>query len=392
MLVSSVLVSIIAVKQMIAATIVACQAKAQLQESNPKDQALLICNPKVEKSKEQALGPAAFLQSYKLWPVACRAMYEYTSPMHETRRQLHIRPDLQVALCARLPVVALESTVIAHGLPYPQNREVAHALEALVLEHGALPATIGVVHGRPTIGLDDAAIERFATGKGVLKLSRRDLAVAVATGRNGATTVAGTMALAHLARIEVFATGGIGGVHRGARETWDVSGDLTELGRTPVLVVCAGAKAILDLQATLEVLETLGVPVVGYGTDEFPAFYSRTSGLPLTARADTPQQVAALWQAHRDLGGSGMLLAVPPPAADALPAPDVEAAVADALVAAGQAGIHGAQVTPFLLQVMQRATGGRSLAANNALLKHNARVAAEVAVALAENREPRTEN
>jgi pseudouridine-5'-phosphate glycosidase len=309
--------------------------------------------------------------------------------MHGTPRHLYIRPDVREALRTRHPVVALESTVIAHGLPSPQNREVAHALEAIVHEHGALPATIGVVHGRPTVGLDDAVIERFAMGKDVLKLSRRDLAIAIATGRDGATTVAGTMALAHLAGIEVFATGGIGGVHRGARDTWDVSSDLTELGRTPVLVICAGAKAILDLQATLEVLETLGVPVVGYGTDEFPAFYSRTSGLWLTARADTPQQVAALWQAHRELSGSAMLLAVPPPVEAALPAAEVEAAVADALAAAEQAGIRGAQVTPFLLQSMQHATDGRSLAANIALLKHNARVAAEVAVALAENQEPR---
>ncbi len=302
--------------------------------------------------------------------------------MHETHQHLHIRPDLQQALHTRQPVVALESTVIAHGLPYPHNRDVAHALEAIVRKQGALPATIGVVHGRPTIGLDDAAIERFAIGEDILKLSRRDLAVAIATGRDGATTVAGTMALAHQAGIEVFATGGIGGVHRGARETWDVSGDLTELGRTPVLVVCAGAKAILDLQATLEVLETLGVPVLGYGTDEFPAFYSRTSGLRLTARTDTPQQVAIFWQTQRDLGGSGMLLAVPPPAADALSAVEVEAAVADALAAAERAGIHGAQVTPFLLRAMQHTTGGRSLTTNVALLKHNARVAAEVAVAI----------
>jgi pseudouridine-5'-phosphate glycosidase len=299
--------------------------------------------------------------------------------------KLDISPELQAALRERRAVVALESTVIAHGLPYPQNRDVAHALEAVVREHGALAATVGVVRGQPTIGLDGAAIERFAKGEHVLKLSRRDFGVVVATGRDGATTVAGTMALAHLARIDVFATGGIGGVHRGASQTWDVSNDLTELSRTPVLVVCAGAKAILDLPATLEVLETLGVPVVGYGTDEFPAFYSHSSGLKVPGRADTPQQVAAMWQAHRALGGSGMLLAVPPPPASALPSPEVEAAVAEALREAEDAGIAGAQVTPFLLQAIQRATGGRSLAANIELLKNNARIAAQVAVEVEKN-------
>lgn len=297
--------------------------------------------------------------------------------------QLHYHDDVQSALDRQRAAVALESTVIAHGLPHPQNIEVARELEQVVREAGAQPATIGVVRGVPTIGLDDAAIQRFAGGEGVLKLSRRDLGIAIATGRDGATTVAATMALAHMAGIEIFATGGIGGVHRGARESWDVSGDLHELGRTPVLVVCAGAKSILDLPATLEMLETLGVPVVGYGTDEFPAFYSRSSGLPLTARADIPAEVAAIWRAHRKFGGgSGMLLVVPPPAASALPADEIEREVAQALAAADRAGIKGAQVTPFLLGAMKDQTGGRSLAANVALLKNNAKVAAEVAVAL----------
>lgn len=297
--------------------------------------------------------------------------------------QFNIQADVQAALRQHRAVVALESTVIAHGLPHPQNVQVAHALEEVVQTTGAQPATIGVVRGTPTIGLDAAAIEHFAQGKDVLKLSRRDLAAAIAAKRDGATTVAGTMALAHLAGIEIFATGGIGGVHRGARESWDVSGDLTELGRTAVLVVCAGAKSILDLSATLEVLETLQVPVVGYGTDEFPAFYSRTSGLPLTVRVDSPVDVAALWQAHREIGGgSGMLLCVPPPAEDALPTEEIEAAIGRALTAARRAGIHGSQVTPFLLGAMKDETGGRSLTTNIALLKNNARVAAEVALAL----------
>jgi pseudouridine-5'-phosphate glycosidase len=297
--------------------------------------------------------------------------------------QLSLHPDVQRAQAENRPVVALESTVIAHGLPLPQNREVAFALEAIVREGNAQPATIGVVDGIPTIGLDEAAIERFASGSDVLKLSRRDIAVAIAGKRDGATTVAATMALAHAAAIDVFATGGIGGVHRGARDSWDVSADLTELSRTPVLVVCAGAKSILDLPATLEVLETMSVPVVGYGTDAFPAFYSQSSGLRLTARADTADEVAAIWLAHRKVGGgSGMLIAVPPPSATALPALEIEEYVSHALLAADQAGIHGAQVTPFLLSAIKDQTGGRSLTANIALLKNNARVAADIASAI----------
>jgi len=294
-----------------------------------------------------------------------------------------IAKHVQEAITRTQPLVALESTVIAHGLPYPKNVEVAHALEATVRDAGAVPATIGVLGGVPTIGLDEAAVERFAQRDGVLKLSRRDLAVAVAQRRDGATTVAATMALAHLASISVFATGGIGGVHRGARESWDVSGDLLELSRTPVLVVCAGAKSILDLQATLEVLETQGVPVVGYQTDEFPAFYSANSGLSLPVRADTPAEVAALWHAHRQYGGgSGLLLCAPPPAADALPMDEIEAAIEQALAEAERQRIRGAQVTPFLLAAMERFTDGRSLQTNVALLKNNARVAAEVATAI----------
>ncbi|PLS79949.1 MAG: pseudouridine-5-phosphate glycosidase [Chloroflexi bacterium] len=302
--------------------------------------------------------------------------------------QLQIDSHVQSALKEGRPVVALESTVIAHGLPQPQNREVAHSLEAAVREAGAQPATLGVVGGVPVVGLQAAAIARFASQADVLKLSRRDLAYAIATGRDGATTVAATMALAHAAGIEVFATGGIGGVHRGARESWDVSGDLTELGRTPVLVVCAGAKSILDLPATLEVLETLGVPVVGYGTDELPAFYSTTSGLHLTTRVDSPTEAAALWRAHQAFGGgSGMLLVVPPPVETAIPSAEIETAIEDALAAAARTGIQGAQVTPFLLGTIKDQTGGRSLVANIALLHNNARVAAAVAAAICNARQ-----
>ncbi len=295
---------------------------------------------------------------------------------------LLVQDAIREALAAHNPVVALESTVIAHGLPYPQNLETAAALEDAVRAGGATPATIGVVRGVPAIGLPDDALERFGQGTGVLKLSRRDFATAIAKREDGATTVAATMTLAAAAGIAVFATGGIGGVHRGARESWDVSSDLTELGRTPVLVVCAGAKAILDLPATLEVLETLGVPVVGYQTDEFPAFYSRTSGLRLTARADSPAEVAAMWAAHQQYGGGGgMLLCVPVPAEDAMPTDVVETAVAQALREA--AHVRGAEVTPFLLSALERATGGQSLRTNVSLLRNNASVAAAVAVAIA---------
>lgn len=301
--------------------------------------------------------------------------------------QLIVSDEIRQALGDGRAVVALESTVLAHGLPFPRNLEVARDLEAGVRAAGAVPATIGVVRGVPTVGLDAAALELFAQGAGVLKLSRRDIGYAVATGRHGATTVAATMALAHLAGITVFATGGIGGVHRGARETWDVSGDLTELGRTPVLVVCAGAKAILDLAATLEYLETAGVPVLGLGCDEFPAFYSATSGLPVAARVESPAEAAAVWLAHVAFGGGGgALLAVPPPPESALAADLAEAAVGRALARASREGVRGQSVTPFLLAAMAEETGEASLRANVALLRHNAAVAAEVAVALAAGR------
>ncbi|HVG44757.1 MAG TPA: pseudouridine-5'-phosphate glycosidase [Longimicrobium sp.] len=286
------------------------------------------------------------------------------------------------ALEARRGVVALESTVIAHGLPHPRNLQVARELEDEVRAHGAVPATVGVVAGRPIVGLSAADVERLGTAEGVLKLSTRDLAVPVARGLDGATTVAATMWLAHHAGVAVFATGGIGGVHRG--EAHDVSADLTELGRTPMVVVCAGAKAILDLAATREALETAGVLVVGYGTDELPAFYSRESGIPVDVRADTADEVAALWRAHRSLAAPGaILLCVPPPAEHALPAAEVERAIGDALLEAEARGIRGKEVTPFLLSSVAERTGGRSLEANVALLRNNARTAAAVAAAMA---------
>lgn len=302
---------------------------------------------------------------------------------------LRISDEVAAALDEGRPVVALESTLISHGLPYPQNLEVAQALEDEVRAAGAVPATIGVVGGAPTVGLSAAELERFATGgERVRKLSRRDVAVAAAQGADGATTVAATMALAAAAGVPVFATGGIGGVHRGAERSWDVSADLSELARTPVLVVCAGAKAILDLPATLEYLETVGVPVVGFGTDEFPAFYSRSSGLPLTARADTPAEAAAIWRAQRALAAiaapGGLLLCVPPPAEVALPRDEVEGAIGRALARAEQAQVRGPAVTPFLLAAMAEETHGESIDTNVALLRQNAAVAAQVAVALCE--------
>jgi len=297
-----------------------------------------------------------------------------------------VAPEVRTALAQRRPVVALESTVISHGLPYPHNLELARAMEQDVRAQGATPATIGIVAGVPTVGMEDAALQHFARPdderRRPVKVSRRDLGYVAAAGGDGATTVAATMALAALAGIHVFATGGIGGVHRGARETWDISADLTELARTPVLVVCAGAKAILDLPATLEYLETSGVPVLGWGVGELPAFYSTSSGLPVALAPDAAF-VARAWCAHRAFGGAGMLLAVPPPAEYALNGAAVEEAITRALHRATAAGVRGQAVTPFLLSALAQETGGESVRANIALLRQNARVAAQVAGAIA---------
>jgi len=294
---------------------------------------------------------------------------------------LAIKPDIAQALHARRPVVALESTLITHGLPYPDNLSTARAIEAAVRESGALPATLAVLRGQITVGLDDAQLETLATARDVLKCSRRDLGIALAQKRDGSTTVAGTMIVAALAGIRVFATGGIGGVHRG--HPFDVSADLEELGRTPVTVVCAGAKSLLDLALTLEQLETRGVPVIGYGTDELPAFYSRESGLRLDARADTPDEVAAIVRARRALElTGGELVTVPVPAADELPRAEAEAAIAQATQLADEAGVTGARLTPFVLAKIAELTEGRSQRANIALLLNNARVAAHIAHAL----------
>jgi len=278
-------------------------------------------------------------------------------------------------------VVALESTVIAHGLPYPRNYETALHLEAVVRAAGAEARTCGFWQGEPVAGLSPEQIAYFARGEDVIKASLRDIAIVAARGLHAATTVATTMWVAHRHGIEVFATGGLGGVHRG--EDYDESADLTALATIPVLVVCAGAKAILDLPRTRERLETLGVPVIGYGVDEMPAFYTRSSGLPVDARCDTPEEVAAIWRAHRRLGlRTGMLVTVPVPEEAALDEATAEAAIEEALAAAAAAGVKGKALTPFLLAYIAEHTGEAALRANLALLENNARLAAAIARAL----------
>jgi pseudouridine-5'-phosphate glycosidase len=287
------------------------------------------------------------------------------------------------ALRSNAPVVALESTLITHGLPWPSNAETALAMEQAVREAGAVPATIAVLGGTITVGVSRSEIERLASlaPGSVRKCSRRDLPIAVARREDASTTVAGTMIVAHQAGIRVFGTGGIGGVHRGA--PFDVSADLIELGRTPVAVVCAGAKSILDLPATLEVLETQGVPVVGIGTDTLPGFYARSSGLPIDVRVDTPEDAAAIVDAAHRLGAQhAVLIVVPVPEEAAFPAADAEAAIQRATSEAEERGIRGKAVTPFLLQRVSELTGGAARTANSALLVNSARHAALVARAL----------
>ncbi len=288
--------------------------------------------------------------------------------------------------------VALESTVISHGLPYPHNVRLALRLEEIIRERGARPATIGIIAGEIVVGLSRAQIEHLATAPDVRKVSRRDLPIVVARRLDGATTVATTAWAAHRAGIRVFVTGGIGGVHRTEDRrpaatgflSADISADLPELAQTPIIVVCAGAKAILDLPATLEWLETHGVPVIGYGTDEFPAFYNRSSGLPVDVRAETAAEVAALFQAQRTLGlSAGMVVTVPVPAEFELPVAQMEAAIGQALSEAEARGMRGKALTPFLLARISELTGEASLRANLALLENNARVGAEIALALA---------
>ena len=300
-------------------------------------------------------------------------------------KYLDVAPDVAEAIRSNKPVVALESTIISHGMPYPQNVETALNVENIIRENGAVPATIAIIGGRLTAGLSKEEIEYLGKkGQGVNKASRRDLAVLVARGEDGATTVTTTMIIAHMAGIKVFATGGIGGVHRGAETTMDISADLEELGQTPVMVVCAGAKSILDLGLTLEYLETHGVPVIGYGTEELPAFYTRKSGFGVDYRIDTPEDLAAAFHASREMGlKSGMLVTNPIPEEYSMDADVIGAAIEKAVAEAKEQGIHGKATTPFLLAKIKDLTGGDSLDSNIQLVYNNARVAAKTAAALA---------
>jgi len=297
---------------------------------------------------------------------------------------LEIATEVKEALASGGAVVALESTIIAHGMPHPQNLETAQALEQIVRHHGAVPATIAVIAGDYKVGLSAAELYTLATDGNVMKLSARDLPLAAVKRIHGATTVAATMRLAALAGIRVFATGGIGGVHRGAETSFDISADLTELAETPVAVVSAGAKSILDIGRTLEMLETLSVPVIAYHSDAFPAFYSRESGYLAPMRLNTVEDIAAFMKARWELGTKGgVSIANPIPAADEIPAKTIEAAIQAALDEAASKGIAGKKVTPFLLQRVNEVTAGASMKANIALVKNNTRLAAEIAVAFA---------
>ena len=295
---------------------------------------------------------------------------------------LDINAEVAAALAEGKPVVALESTIISHGMPYPQNVETALKVEQIIRDNGAVPATIAIIGGRLKAGLTAEEIEYFGKkGQAIAKASRRDLAVLCARGEDGATTVTTTMIIAHMAGIKIFATGGIGGVHRGAETTMDISADLEELGQTPVMVVCAGAKSILDLGLTLEYLETKGVPVIGYGTEELPAFYTRQSGFSVDYRIDTPAELAKAFKVQNELGfKGGMLVTNPIPEEYAMPLETINAAIDQAIGECNAKGIHGKETTPFLLARVAELTGGNSLASNIRLVFNNAMVAAKTAV------------
>lgn len=299
-------------------------------------------------------------------------------------KYLDISPEVQQALADGKPVVALESTIISHGMPYPKNVETAMLVEKTIRDNGAVPATIAIIGGRLKAGLSPEEIEYLGkSGRKVAKVSRRDLAAIVARGADGATTVTTTMIIAHMAGIKVFATGGIGGVHRGAETTMDISADLEELAGTPVMVVCAGAKSILDLGLTLEYLETKGVPVIGYGTDELPAFYTRSSGFGVDYRVDTPAQLAAMFKAQQELGmKGGMLVTNPIPEQYAMDKAVIAAAIEQAVAESKEQGIHGKETTPFLLARVVELTGGDSLESNIQLVLNNAIVASKTAAEL----------
>ncbi len=294
---------------------------------------------------------------------------------------LDIHPEVAAALKEGRPVVALESTIISHGMPYPQNVETALRVEAAIRENGAVPATIAVIGGRLKAGLSPEEIEYFGKkGRAIAKASRRDLALLCARGEDGATTVTTTMIIAHMAGIQIFATGGIGGVHRGAETTMDISADLEELAQTPVMVICAGAKSILDLGLTLEYLETKGVPVLGYQTKELPAFYTRQSGFSVDYRVDTPAELAKALYTQRQLGlKGGMLVTNPIPEEYSMPKEVIDAAIDQAIRESREQGVKGKETTPFLLARVAELTGGESLASNIELVLNNARLAARTA-------------
>ena len=296
-------------------------------------------------------------------------------------KYLDLSPEVAAALSEGKPVVALESTIISHGMPYPQNVETAMRVESIIRENGAVPATIAIIGGRLKAGLTPEQIEYLGKkGRDVAKASRRDLAVLVARGADGATTVTTTMIIAHMAGIKVFATGGIGGVHRGAETTMDISADLEELAETPVMVICAGAKSILDLGLTLEYLETKGVPVIGYGTEELPAFYTRQSGFKVDYRIDTPEELAAAFRTKLEMGlKGGMLVTQPIPEQYSMDAGIINAAIDKAVAECDEKGIKGKEITPFLLGRIKDITGGDSLASNIELVLNNARLAARTA-------------
>ncbi len=298
-------------------------------------------------------------------------------------KYLDVNPEVAAAVAEGRPVVALESTIISHGMPYPQNVETALNVERIIRENGAVPATIAIIGGRLKAGLTPEEIEYFGKkGQAITKASRRDLAVLCARGLDGATTVTTTMIIAHMAGIQIFATGGIGGVHRGAETTMDISADLEELAHTPVMVVCAGAKSILDLGLTLEYLETHGVPVIGYGTEELPAFYTRKSGFGVDYRIDTPEELAKAFRAQNDMElGGGMLVTNPIPEEYSMPLETINAAIDQAIAECNEKGIHGKATTPFLLARVAELTGGDSLASNIRLVYNNAKVAALTAAA-----------
>lgn len=305
--------------------------------------------------------------------------------MNNTSLPLVFSQEVSTALAKRAPLVALESTIITHGMPWPQNVETARRVEATIRENGAVPATIAIMNGKIHIGLSDAELEELGQAQDVAKLSRADLAARLVTGGYGATTVAATMICAHLAGISVFATGGIGGVHKGAEETFDISADLRELSETPVTVVAAGAKAILDLPKTLEVLETLGVPVIAHGQDDFPAFWSRSSGMKAPVRMDDPLDIARAQKMRTQLGlPGGQLVANPIPETSEIAAETLAPVIAQAISEADKQGVAAKSVTPFLLQRIFELTEGKSLAANIDLVLNNARLAAKIAAGLAE--------